>query len=264
MRAQKVAQDVDVLNQQVTRLTGSLKLLDRELALTRKLYDQKVVPEIEMLRLDRQATEMRGQLAEAQSKIANITASFRSQADEDLAKSRGDLAVLDENIKSAQDRVRRTDLKAPVHGIVNKLNVTTIGAVVQPGANVMDIIPLDDSLLVESRIRPQDIAFIRPDQDAVVKISAYDSSVYGSLKGKVERISADTIVDEKAEKSERQETFYRVMVRTDKNHLGTAEHALPILPGMVATVEVLTGQKSVLDYLLKPARTLRDDALREH
>lgn len=264
MRAQKVAQDVDVLNQQVKRLSGTLTLLERELTLTRKLYEQKVVPEIEMLRLDRQATEMRGQLAESQAKIANTVASFRSQADEDLAKSKGDLAVLDENIKSAQDRVRRTDLKAPVHGIVNKLNVTTIGAVVQPGANVMDIIPLDDTLLVEGRIRPQDIAFIRPNQDAVVKLSAYDSSVYGSLKGKVERISADTIVDEKAEKSERQETFYRVMVRTEKNHLGTAENVLPIIPGMVATVEVLTGQKSVLDYLLKPARTLREDALREH
>jgi adhesin transport system membrane fusion protein len=263
MRSQKVAQDIDVLNQQVTRLTGTLKLLDRELALTRKLYEQKVVPEIEMLRLDRQATEMRGQLAEAQSKIANITTSFRSQADEDLAKSRGDLAVLDENIKSAQDRVRRTDLKSPVHGIVNKLNVTTIGAVVQPGANLMDIIPLDDSLLVEGRIRPQDIAFIRPQQDAVVKISAYDASVYGTLKGKVERISADTIVDDK-EKTERPETFYRVMVRTEKNHLGTEEKPLPIIPGMVATVEILTGAKSVLDYLLKPARTLRDDALREH
>src|SRR3954467_884478 len=264
MRSQKVAQDIDVLNQQVARLNGTLKLLDRELALTRKLYEQKVVPEIEMLRLDRQATEMRGQLAEAQSKIVNITASFRSQADEDLAKSRGDLAVLDENIKSAQDRVRRTDLKSPVHGIINKLNVTTVGAVVQPGANLMDIIPLDDSLLVEGKIRPQDIAFIRPNQDAVVKVSAYDSSVYGSLKGKVERISADTIIDEKAEKSERQETFYRVMVRTEKNHLGTAANPLPIIPGMVTTVEILTGEKSVLDYLLKPARTLRDDALREH
>jgi adhesin transport system membrane fusion protein len=263
MRSQKVAQDIDVLNQQVTRLTGTLKLLDRELSITRKLYEQKVVPEIEMLRLDRQATEMRGQLAEAQSKIANITASFRSQADEDLAKSRGDLAVLDENIKSAQDRVRRTDLKSPVHGIVNKLNVTTVGAVVQPGANLMDIIPLDDSLLVEGKIRPQDIAFIRPNQDAVVKISAYDSSVYGSLKGKVERISADTIVDDK-EKTERPENFYRVMVRTEKNHLGTEQKPLPIIPGMVATVEVLTGEKSVLDYLMKPARTLRDDALREH
>ena len=263
MRAQKVALDIDVLNQQVSRLTGSLKLLEREQTLTRKLYEQKVVPEIEMLRLDRQATEMKGQLAEAQSKIANITASFRSQADEDLAKSRGDLAVLDENIKSAQDRVRRTDLKAPVHGIVNKLNVSTIGAVVQPGANLMDIVPLDDTLLVEGRVRPQDIAFIRPDQDAVVKVSAYDSSVYGSLKGKVERISADTIVDDKAERTERQETFYRVMVRTEKNHLGTEQHPLPIIPGMVTTVEVLTGEKSVLDYIIKPARLLRDEALRE-
>jgi membrane fusion protein, adhesin transport system len=263
MRAQKVAQDVDVLNQQVTRLTGTLKLLDRELALTRKLYEQKVVPEIEMLRLDRQATEMRGQLAEAQSKITNTVASFRSQADEDLAKSKGDLAVLDENIKSAQDRVRRTDLKSPVHGIVNKLNVTTVGAVVQPGANVMDIVPLDDTLLVEGRIRPQDIAFIRPGQDAVVKVSAYDSSVYGSLKGKVERISADTIIDEKERQPDKQETFYRVMVRTEKNHLGTEAKPLPIIPGMVTTVEVLTGEKSVLDYLVKPARTLRDEALRE-
>jgi len=115
----------------------------------------------------------------------------------------------------------------------------------------------------DEMIRPQDIAFIRPNQDAVVKLSAYDSSVYGSLKGKVERISADTIVDEKADKAERQETFYRVMVRTDKNHLGTAKNSLPIIPGMVATVEILTGEKSVLDYLLKPARSLREEALRE-
>src|SRR5260370_11085510 len=133
MRSQKVAQDADTLKQHVPRLTGTLKLLDRELALTRKLYEQKVVPEIEMLRLDRQATEMRGQLAEAQSKISNITASFRSQADEDLAKSRGDLAVLDENIKSAQDRVRRTDPKTPVHCIVNKFNFTPIAPVRQAG-----------------------------------------------------------------------------------------------------------------------------------
>ena len=264
MRVKKVAQDIDVLSQQVTRLSGSLKLLDRELVITRKLYDQKVVPEIEMLRLQRQESEMKGQLAEAQSKINSITTSFRSQADEDLAKSKGDLAVLEENMKSAKDRVQRTDLKAPVHGIINKLNVTTIGAVVQPGASLIEIVPLDDSLLVEGRIRPQDIAFIRPNQDAVVKISAYDSSVYGSLKGKVERISADTIVDEKAEKAGHPNTFYRVMVRTDKNYLGTADKTLPIIPGMVATVEILTGEKSVMDYLIKPARTLRNEALREH
>jgi membrane fusion protein, adhesin transport system len=262
-RARKVAQDIDVLTQQETRLSDTLKILSREVELTRSLFKQKVVPEIEMLRLERQFSDVRGQLAETQSKVATTRATFRSQADEDLAKSKADLAVLDENIKSAQDRVRRTELHAPVYGIVNKVNVTTIGAVVQPAANVMEIVPLDDTLLVEGRIRPQDIAFIRPKQDAVVKLTAYDSSVYGSLKGKVERISADAIIDEKAEKTERQEAFYRVIVRTEKNHLGTEQTPLPIIPGMVATVEVLTGEKSVLDYLIKPARMLRDEALRE-
>ncbi|MGY8630864.1 HlyD family type I secretion periplasmic adaptor subunit [Bradyrhizobium sp. 14AA] len=263
-RGLKVAQDVDVLNQQIARLTQTSALLDRELALTRKLYEQKVVPEIEMLRLERQSAEAKGQIAEAKAKIATTISTFRAQADEDLAKSRADLAVLDENIKSAQDRVRRTDLRSPVRGIVNKLNVTTIGAVVQPGANLMDIVPLDDTLLVEGKIRPQDIAFIRPGQDAVVKISAYDSSVYGHLAGKVERISADTILDDKGEAAQRPETYYRVMVRTDRNHLGTEETPLPIIPGMITTVEILTGKKSVLDYIMKPARTLRDEALREH
>ncbi len=261
-RMRKMVQETDVLQQQETRLTETLEILGKELDITRRLHQQKVIPEIEMLRLERQASEMRGQLAETKSRIATIKTTFRAQAEEDLAKSRGDLSVLDETIKSAQDKVRRTELRSPVNGIVNKLNITTVGAVVQPGANVMDIVPLDDSLLVEGRIRPQDIAFIRPDQDAIVKITAYDSSVYGSIKGKVERISADALED-RPEKGEKGESFYRVIVRTEKNHLGTAERPLPIIPGMVATVEVLTGEKSVLDYLIKPARMLRDEALRE-
>jgi adhesin transport system membrane fusion protein len=214
---------------------NSLKLLSREVELTRRLYEQKVVPEIEMLRLQRQASDLAGQIA-----------------------------VFDETIKSAEDRVRRTELRSPVYGIINKVNVTTVGAVVQSGANLMDIVPLDDTLLVEARLKPQDIAFIRPGQDAVVKLTAYDSSVFGSLKGKVERISADTILEEKSKTGdEKPESFYRVVVRTDKNYLGTQENPLPIIPGMVATVEVLTGRKSVLDYLVKPVRLLADEALRE-
>ncbi len=172
-RARKLADDLNVLTQQETRLTETLALLSREVELTRKLYDQKIVPEIEWLRLARQSTDMRGQLAEVKARKANATAAFRAQADEDLAKSSGDLAVLQQNITSARDRVRRADLKSPVYGIVNKINVTTIGAVVQPGASLMEIVPLEDTLLVEGRIRPQDIAFIHPGQDAVVKISAY-------------------------------------------------------------------------------------------
>jgi membrane fusion protein, adhesin transport system len=261
--SRRLAQDVNVLAQQEIRIHETLQLLNREVALTRKLYEQKVVPEIEMIRLERQASELRGQLAEVQSRKTTVKTTFLSQVDDDLAKSKGDLAVLDENIKSAQDKVRRTELRAPVYGIVNRVNVSTVGAVVQPAASVMEIVPLDVTLLVEGRIRPQDIAFIRPAQDAVVKISAYDSNVYGSLKGKVERISADTIAEDKATGPERNETFYRVMVRTEKNHLGTAERPLPIIPGMVATIEVLTGEKTVLDYLVKPARLLREEALRE-
>ncbi|HEU4660762.1 MAG TPA: HlyD family efflux transporter periplasmic adaptor subunit [Pseudolabrys sp.] len=213
----------------------NLKLLDREVDLTRKLYQQKVVPEIEMLKVERQQNEMEGQLAQ-----------------------------LDQAISSAKDRVRRAALRSPVHGIVNKINVTTVGAVIQPGADLMDIVPLDDTLLVEGHIRPRDIAFIRPNQDAVVKITAYDPSVFGSLKGKVERISADAISEPKAgERGEKSEPFYRVIVRTDKNYLGTPDHPFPIIPGMVATVEILTGKKSVLDYLIKPARMLKEEALRE-
>jgi adhesin transport system membrane fusion protein len=230
----KFKADLGQLQAKRDAVSASLKFLTREVDLTTRLYKQKVVPEIEMLRLQRQAADMSGQLAQ-----------------------------IDETIKTAKDRLLRTELKAPVYGIVNKINVTTIGAVVQPGAEIMDIVPLDDTLLVEGRIHPQDIAFIHPGQDATVKITAYDPNVYGSLKAKVERISADTI-EEKAEKGEKAQTFYRVIVRTDKNYLGSKEQPLPIIPGMVATVEVLTGHKTVLDYLVKPARLLRDEALREH
>jgi adhesin transport system membrane fusion protein len=230
----KFSADLGEIRAKREAAANSLKLLSREVELTRKLYEQRVVPEIEMLRLQRQASDLSGQIA-----------------------------VFDETIKSAEDRVRRTEMRSPVYGIINKINVTTVGAVVQPGANLMDIVPLDDTLLVEGRLRPQDIAFIRPGQDAVVKLTAYDSSVFGSLKGKVERISADTIIDDKSKTGDKPESFYRVMVRTDKNYLGTQENPLPILPGMVATVEVLTGKKSVLDYLIKPARMLADEAFRE-
>ena len=230
----KFKSDLGELQAKRDALAASLKLLNRELELTQRLYNQKVVPEIEMLRLQRQVSDMSGQLA-----------------------------ITEETIKSAQDRVRRSELSAPVYGIVNKINVTTIGAVVQPGAEIMDIVPLDDTLLVEGRINPQDIAFIRPDQDAVVKVTAYDSSVYGSLKAKVERISADAIEEKSDKAGGKPQTFYRVIVRTDKNYLGSQEHQLPIIPGMVTTVEILTGRKTVLDYLIKPARLLRDEAFRE-
>ncbi len=284
-RTRKLVQDIEVLNQQVAqrqselaelaaqevRLTQGTELLTREIAITRRLFRERIVPEIEMLRTERQMSEQRGQLEVAKASMAraevsireakarreNAVSTFRAVAEEELAKTQGDLSAVDETIRAAQDRVRRTELRSPVNGIVNKMSVTTIGAVVQPGQAVMEIVPMEDNLLVEGNIRPADIAFIRPGQDAVVKISAYDSTSYGSLKGKVERISADTIT------TDQRETFYKVIVRTERSHLGSPERPLPIMPGMVGSVEVLTGRKSVLEYLLKPARKAFGEALRE-
>ncbi|MGX5734064.1 HlyD family type I secretion periplasmic adaptor subunit [Bosea thiooxidans] len=284
-RQRRLLQDLAVLDQQIQqkanekaeleaqagRLGASRPLLERELGISRRLFGQRVVPEIEMLRLERQLAELSGQIevtrasleraeggiAEARARREAAILAFRANAEEDLAKTRADLAVLDETIRAAQDRVRRTELRAPVRGIVNKLNVTTIGAVVQPAATLIDIVPLDDALMVEAQVRPQDIGFVRPEQEAVVKITAYDSASFGSLKGRVERISADTSNDQRGE------AYYRVFVRTDQNQLISEGKPLPIIPGMVAQIEILTGRKSVLAYLLKPARILRDQALRE-
>jgi len=284
-RQRKLQQDVEVVVQQIgqrkaehgeleaqnMRLFQSIELLSKELLITRRLFQQRVVPEIEMLRLERQAAELQGQLnvvraslakadvsiREAEARRESVVSTFRAASEEELSKVQADLSIVDETIRAAQDRVRRTDLRAPVHGIVNKVNVTTIGAVVQSGQAIVDIVPLEDSLLVEGNIRPADIAFIRPGQDAVVKISAYDSTIYGSLTGKVERISADTFT------SERKDVFYRVIVRTAKSHLGADAAPLPIIPGMVGSVEILTGRKSVLAYMLKPVRKVFSEALRE-
>ena len=146
---------------------------------------------------------------------------------------------------------------SPVRGVIKQLKVNTIGGVVQPGNDMLEIVPLDDSLLIEAKVRPQDVAFLHPGQKAMVKFSAYDFTIYGGLKANLELISADTITDEEGN------SFYLIQVRTDKSHLGSEEHPLLIIPGMVATVDIITGEKSVLDYLLKPVLKARSEALRE-
>ncbi len=159
---------------------------------------------------------------------------------------------------AAQDRVTRTTVRAPIDGIVKRVMVTTTGGVIQPGEKIMEIVPVADRLLVEAKIRPSDIAFVHPGQQAMVKVSAYDYSIYGGLKGSVEQVSADAIDEERKD-----ESYYKVLVRTERNALGTQEKPLPIIPGMTATVEVMTGHKSVLDYLLKPLLKIKESALRE-
>jgi adhesin transport system membrane fusion protein len=284
-RRRKLDEDIAILEQQAiqkeqellefearqSKLEAGLKPLMREVELTRKLHQRGVIPEVEMLRLERQEADQKGELeivrktipraraavAEITSRIANTKAGFQSDALERLARARAELAVIDESIKAAQDRVVRTALKAPVRGIVNKLNINTIGAVVQPGQDLIEIVPLDDKLLIEANVRPQDVAFIRPEQEASVKLTAYDYLIYGALEGKVERISADTISGDQGE------TFYRVIVRTDRTHIRQEAEELPIIPGMVATVDIQTGRKTVFDYLMKPIRRVRNEALRE-
>ncbi|MDX1401025.1 MAG: HlyD family type I secretion periplasmic adaptor subunit, partial [Kiloniellales bacterium] len=167
------------------------------------------------------------------------------------------LKSIRETLFASTDRVTRTEVRSPVYGTVKELKFNTVGGVISPGADIMEIVPLEDTLLIESEIRPADIAFLRPGQKAIIKVSAYDFSIYGGLEANLEQISADTIKDENGD------SFYRVYLRTKENSLSRQGETLPIIPGMTATAEILTGKKTVLDYLLKPLLKARDRALRE-
>ncbi|MDX5592883.1 HlyD family type I secretion periplasmic adaptor subunit [Pseudovibrio sp. SPO723] len=253
------------------KLQSVLETMAREVEINRALFERRVLPEIEFLRLQREFQERSGQLEIIKASIQRVKASeeelaeriesarrtFYAKSRAELADTRAQLAIVDETIKAAQDRVSRTDLRSPVYGVVNTLNITTLGAVVQPGEPLVEIVPLDDTLLIEARIRPQDVAFLHPGQEVTVKITAYDYSIYGGLKGKLERIAADSVEDEKGNR------FFEVTVRTNKNYLGTKTDPLPIMPGMVASIDVLTGFKTVLHYLLKPINKVQSEALRE-
>lgn len=256
----------------LTRYENNLSLAKQEARLKEPLAKSGIVPMTDVLRLQREISDLTGQIAatrkiiprlesamrEAQRQIEEQVLIFRQNAQTELNQRQADLAVSRETMKAATDRVTRTDVRSPVNGVVNKLNVNTVGGVIKAGEDLVEIVPIADTLLVEARIRPADIAFIHPSQNAVVKITAYDFSIYGGLQGKVERISADTVLDEVSG-----ERFFTVTVRTDKSSLGKGKKDLPIIPGMVASVDVLTGKKSILDYLLKPIVKAQNEALRE-
>ncbi|KZK76828.1 Type I secretion system membrane fusion protein PrsE [Pseudovibrio sp. W64] len=264
-------QELEELLAEKRKTAVTMETLAREVEINERLFKRKVLPEIEFLRLKRQLDEAQGSLEvlnasirrvtsagqEAEERITNAKTVFHAKARQELAAARAELAVINETIKAARDKVQRTDLEAPVYGVVNQLNISTIGAVVQPGEPLVEIVPLEDTLLIEAQISPQDVAFLRPGQEVTVKITAYDYSIYGGLKGKLERIAADSTKDEQGNR------FFKVNVRTDKNYLGTETDPLPIIPGMVASIDVLTGFKTVLDYILKPINKVRSEALRE-
>lgn len=235
---------------ELNQLETALELAQKELNLTRPLLKGGSVSEVEVIRLERTVSEIKGNIEK-----------FKSEELDKLNKARTELFALIEANKADKDRLTRTTVRSPVYGIVKQIKMKTIGGVVQPGSDLLEIVPLDDTLLIEAKIRPSDIGFIHPGQKAMVKITAYDFSIYGGLDGVVEHISADTIVDEQTDKKE--ESYYIVKVRTEKNYLGTEKKPLPIIPGMQATVDILTGQKSVLQYLLKPIIKAKQSALRE-
>jgi len=196
-------------------------------------------------------------IVEAEEKLAERRQQFLSTAQLDLTEARAALDRLTFSSVALVDRVARTEVRSPVDGIVNQLMITSPNAVIQPGMDLLEIVPLNDSLLISAKVRPVDIAFIRPGQAATVKISAYDFAIYGGLEATLEQISADTLIDETGE------YFFQISVRTTKNHLGPESNPLPIIPGMMATVDITTGQKTVMDYLLKPLKRATATALTE-
>ncbi|AMW86598.1 HlyD family type I secretion periplasmic adaptor subunit [Pseudomonas yamanorum] len=251
---------------------NQLSLQRQEINMSEPLVAQGAVSPVEVLRLKRAEMETRGQLdattlaipraesaiKEVQRKIDETRGKFRSEALTQLNEARTELNKAASTGKALEDRVSRTLVTSPVRGIVKQLLVNTVGGVIQPGSDMVEIVPLNDTLLVEAKIRPQDIAFLHPGQEAVVKFTAYDYTIYGGLKAKLERIGADTITDE-----DKKTTYYMITLRTDRSHLGTDEKPLIIIPGMVASVDIITGQKSILSYLLKPILRARAEALHE-
>jgi adhesin transport system membrane fusion protein len=218
----------------------------KEYELTKPLVQKGAASEVEVLRLERQ-------ISASQEDMDN----FQSRVLQDLNTAKADFLGVNSTLADYKDRLSRTTIRSPVKGVVNKINITTIGGVSQPGMDLMEIVPLEDTLLVEAKIKPKDIGFLTLGQSATVKISAYDYSIYGGLQGRIEKISADSVQDEE------HKSFYIIDVRTDKNYLGTKKKPLYIIPGMVATVDILTGRKSVLNYLLKPIFKTTERALRE-
>ncbi len=255
----------------LNHLQSTYSIANKELQMSIPLEKKGVVSEVEILRLRRDVTRIRSEMdatrlaiprlqsqaTEAEHKLEGALAKFRSDAADELAKAKAEYAGSTATGMAAEDRLARTTIRSPVDGIVKTIRINTIGGVIQPGMDVMEIVPIEDNLHIEVKIRPSDVGFLRPGQKATVKITAYDYSIYGGLDGVVEHISADSITNEKGE------SFYQVLVFTEKNHLGTDEKPLSITPGMMASVSIKTGKKSIMSYLMKPILKTKQNALTE-
>lgn len=240
------------LNDSAADIQDALVSVNKELAITQRLAKSGAASNVEVLRLQRQKSDL-------QLKITDLRSQYYVQAREALSKANAEVDMLSAIIKGREDSVSRMTVRSPMRGIVKNIQVTTIGGVIPPNGEMMEIVPIDDHLLIEARLSPRDIAFIHPGQRALVKVTAYDYAIYGGLEGEVETISPDTIQD----KVKPEIVYYRVFIRTQQDYLvNKAGHHFSISPGMVATVDIKTGQKTIVDYLIKPFNRARE-ALRE-
>jgi len=253
------------------QLRSEYKLISQEVTITKPLVKSGIVSQVEFLQLSRQASSLKGKMnavklsfaklrskiSETKSEVAEAKTEFRHDAKKELNDVKSEISRIVESSGALEDRVKRTAVRSPVKGIVQRLLVNTVNGVVQPGKDIVEIIPLDDNLLIETKIKPSDIAYLFAGQKAIVKFTAYDFSIYGSLEGKVTYISSDTITDDDGN------SFYLVRIKTDKNYLEFGGEKYDLLIGMIASVDIVTGKKSVLDFLLKPILKVQQAALRE-
>ncbi|WP_042148593.1 MULTISPECIES: HlyD family type I secretion periplasmic adaptor subunit [unclassified Pseudoalteromonas] len=268
---QQKEQEVESLKSRVKHVQTSYQLGLEELNLTEPLANKGVISPVEFLKLKRQINELKQQMEEAElalprsrtaltesiSKRQTLVSEYQKETQELLTKVEAQLAQLTEKQVNLKDKVNRTSITSPVAGTIKALNVNTEGGVIQPGMDLVEIVPIEDQLLIEAKVSPKDIAFLRPGLKAIVRFTAYDFAIYGGIEGKLENISADSFEDEKGV------SYYLITVRTEDNYLGDKSKKLPIIPGMTASVDVMTGKKTVLEYLLKPILRAQQSALRE-
>jgi membrane fusion protein, adhesin transport system len=239
------------LKENVANLKRSYKLAIDELNITEPLVAHKVISRIELLRLQRDIVSIKTRLDAYEN-------DYQQQVLTDLTKTQANIAALQEDLTALKDRMERTTMRSPVNGIIKQIYLTTVGGILRPAVPIMEVVPINDNLIIEARISPTDIGFIKIGQKAQIKITAYDYSIYGSLDAVVTNISADTTVDEA-----RSISYYEVDLKTDKNYLNSKDGPLKIAPGMLASVDILTGKKTLMTYLLKPIFRAQGKALRE-
>src|SRR3982751_5418591 len=256
----------------ISSLQGSLALAQKQVAMLEPLAAKNIVPQTDLLDKRREVNDLQGRIAaareqqgkalaavrEAQAQASQANFEFRQSALDERSQVNAKIAVNGQSLRGAENKQNRTEIRSPVDGVVNDVQVTTIGGYVQPGQKIMEVVPMGEKLLVETRVRPSDIAFIKVGDRALVKVTAYDFSIYGGLEGRVVQVSADSIYDENEKQA-----FFTVIVETDKSYLLASGHRLPITPGMMTDTQIITGRKSVLTYLLKPVLKARSEALHE-